>query len=260
MMTPCVDSDKSNDELTALVSLVAGLQILTSLLVVALSVDRWIAAFDASIWVVVAFTFAALSWVGARQFGRNFQVRRAAQMEHFFALLRHDALTGTLNRNFFIDRVRSEGKPGSLLVIDVDHFKAINDRFGHYTGDAALAHLATCMIREVGQRGYVGRLGGEEFAVFFPGLLLTASCVAAEELRETIEASEFEFDGRLEALTVSIGVSEHGLDKPIGRTLRIADDNLYAAKKVGRNCIAAHSNASILLQERAERVQQLKFG
>lgn len=204
-----------------------------------------------AMWIALSGIGFAVTWLAAHNFVDALKLRNSEQVEQLIELLRHDALTGTLNRTFFLDRMRSQGLPGVLLVVDVDHFKKINDRFGHYTGDAALTHLATCMLKHQ-SHGYVGRLGGEEFAVFLPGRTLAEGCTEADQLRSVIEDSEFEFDNNLHVMTVSIGVANHNPAFPIGRTLRAADDNLYAAKKSGRNCVAAHTNTVRLMQDRLD--------
>lgn len=202
-----------------------------------------------AMWIALSGIGFAVTWLAMQNFASALKLRNSEQVEKLIELLRHDALTGTLNRSFFLDQMRSQALPGALLVIDVDHFKKINDRFGHYTGDAALTHLAACMLKHV-PKGYVGRLGGEEFAVFLPGRSLDEGCAEADQLRGLIQDSEFEFDNKLHVITVSIGVASHNPDFPIGRTLRVADDNLYAAKKSGRNCVAAHANTVRLIQNR----------
>ncbi|NBW75753.1 MAG: GGDEF domain-containing protein [Sphingomonadaceae bacterium] len=226
-----------------------------NVLVLGLAADCWVAPLHPAIWMALALVGFVTIWLATRAFAKGLRRRKAEEIDQFLDHFRNDALTGTLNRSFFLDRMRSEALPGTLLVIDVDHFKAINDRFGHYMGDAALTHLASCMLNGI-EDGYVGRLGGEEFAVFLPGLELAAGSAAAEQLRALIECSEFEFDGNRLAMTVSIGVAQHSPEIPIGRTLRTADDNLYAAKKSGRNRIATHSNTVILLQERLDQTQR----
>lgn len=208
------------------------------------------------VWVVAGLLAGVATVMAVSHVADQIAVSRDAREERFYNLLRHDALTGTLNRSFFLDRIRAEAVSGALLVIDVDHFKAVNDRFGHYTGDAALTHLATAMIREFEGCGFVGRLGGEEFAIYLPGTNFERACSATEALRGAIEANEFEFDGQLLTLTVSIGLAMHEPQVPIGKTLRVADDNLYAAKKAGRNCVATHTNPVILLQERIVHSQR----
>lgn len=154
-----------------------------------------------------------------------------------------DFLTGLLNRRGIIDRIemernrlaRSGGKLG-VIVLDVDHFKKVNDEHGHDFGDRALVHVAN-RIRGV-MRSYdvCARWGGEEFLVIVPGLTDTAILAAtAEKLRQEIANSEVKPDGAGVRLTVSAGCYLAEPSESIDRMLKAADDALYTAKQTGRN-------------------------
>ncbi len=158
-----------------------------------------------------------------------------------------DFLTGLLNRRGILDRIemernrlaRSGGKLG-VLILDVDHFKRVNDLYGHDLGDAALVHVAN-RIRAV-MRSYdvCSRWGGEEFLVIVPGIRDTATLVAtAEKLRQEIGASDVPSDQPGLRLTVSIGCHLAEPAESIDRMLKSADDALYAAKQAGRNRVVA---------------------
>lgn len=241
---------ETNPRLTRVVSLTLALQALVNVLMLWTAANAAMPPLPWTVWCLTGAAAIAMTLMAVRNVSEQIAISHDAREERFYNLLRYDALTGTLNRSFFLDRIRAEGVGGALLVIDVDHFKSVNDRFGHYTGDAALTHLANCMIREFADCGYVGRLGGEEFAVYLPGADFEHACSVTEALRAAIEANEFEFDGQLLTLTVSIGLAMHDAQVPIGKTLRNADDTLYAAKKAGRNCVATHTNPVVLMQER----------
>jgi diguanylate cyclase (GGDEF)-like protein len=244
------DTIAGNRRLLGIVWLALALQALVNLFVVWSAASAAFRPLPWPVWVVAGLLAVVATRMAILHIAERIAASREAREERFYNLLRHDGLTGALTRSFFLDRIRAEAIGGALLVIDVDHFKSVNDRFGHYSGDAALTHLATAMIREFESGGYVGRLGGEEFAIYLPGIDFDDACTATEALRGAIEANEFEFDGQLLTLTVSIGLAMHETQVPIGKTLRVADDNLYAAKKAGRNCVATHNNPVILLQER----------
>lgn len=154
-----------------------------------------------------------------------------------------DALTHVSMRHYFLQRaaedlarMRSMGAPFALLMIDIDHFKLVNDDFGHATGDMVLAKVAAVIRRFVPTSGSVGRLGGEEFAVVFPGMNVAAAYNMADRIRARIEESAMLKE---RTITCSVGVAAFGPanDDPIETLLSAADDALYEAKRSGRNCV-----------------------
>ncbi|MFD1625817.1 diguanylate cyclase [Azospirillum griseum] len=154
-----------------------------------------------------------------------------------------DPLTGLHNRRRFwelaeveIARLRRYGRPVSVLMLDIDRFKTINDRFGHAVGDQALCALAAVCQAEVRDTDHIGRLGGEEFAIILPETDLPAAREVAERLRQRLAATDIPcLDGVLR-MTVSVGVTlcRDG-DVTIERALVRADRALYTAKANGRN-------------------------
>ncbi len=157
------------------------------------------------------------------------------EVERVRFLVRHDGLTGALNRTSFIDEMRAFRADGQLLIIDADHFKMINDNHGHYTGDKALMQLARSVQMVVGSSGLTGRLGGEEFGVFLPHTDELSAATMAEQIRRTMEREGFQANGVKMKLTVSIGISAHLAADPVGLAFKRADKRLYAAKALGRN-------------------------
>jgi diguanylate cyclase (GGDEF)-like protein len=166
---------------------------------------------------------------------------------------RHDDLTGVLNRRAFLDElqmVSPESSPFCVAVVDVDYFKSVNDTYGHHVGDAVLQSVVTTLVSSIGFAGVVGRLGGEEFGVFFPS---TDEAVAARLLNDaaTDLRRKSLLPGPDAAVTISAGVSAFTfpLDKltnhpsaPIApeaivSVLRSADLALYRAKRSGRDRI-----------------------
>lgn len=153
-----------------------------------------------------------------------------------------DGLTGLFNRRAFTTAVEEYStaphRRGVLLVIDADHFKLVNDRFGHDQGDEALRHIAAAISRAIGGIGMTGRLGGEEFGVYLPGMDLGQAEDAADDLRRAVSEIHFMPEGEPCPLSVSIGGAAH--DRPtLFRTLyREADKRLYSAKQRGRDCVA----------------------
>jgi len=162
-------------------------------------------------------------------------------------LSRHDSLTGLLNRRALEDllaaqvqRSRRYAEPFCVLMLDVDHFKSINDRFGHAVGDQVLRHLSALLLGQVREVDRVGRFGGEEFVVLLPGLALAAALPLAERLRRAIVAGPLAHADAAIALSASIGIAEWGGGREeASRLLVRADAALYEAKRRGRDRVAS---------------------
>jgi diguanylate cyclase (GGDEF)-like protein len=154
-----------------------------------------------------------------------------------------DSLTGLLNRYAFFDqaqalRLRPAGAARmALLMLDLDHFKRINDRFGHATGDEALRLFAHTVRTTLAGRGVVGRMGGEEFALALAGTLDDALQVA-EQLRAAVTAVLLPTSEAPYTVTVSIGVAALHANETLAAGLARADQALYDAKRAGRNRVA----------------------
>ena len=161
----------------------------------------------------------------------------------------HDSLTGFFNRRHFCALLDEElektvaAAPLSLLMLDLDHFKMINDRYGHLIGDVVLGTVAR-IIRDHTPTGMpIGRLGGEEFALALPGQDIKAAVALAEVLRSAIEERPIDGHEHPFTVTVSIGVAQADAETSTrARLLKHADDRLYRAKLEGRNrvCAADH--------------------
>lgn len=159
-----------------------------------------------------------------------------------------DPLTGAANRRRFIERVEAEiararrnGAPFSLLSLDLDHFKAINDSYGHQTGDQVLQRFVKKCLDAIRPYDGVARVGGEEFMVLLPQAALDTARLVGERIRAAIAGAPFEnADGKPIEVTVSVGISEFGRDgETIDAILRKADERLYEAKHQGRNRVIA---------------------
>jgi diguanylate cyclase (GGDEF)-like protein len=150
-----------------------------------------------------------------------------------------DWLTDCLNRRAFTSRVGSNlgraGGSGALLVIDADHFKTVNDRFGHERGDEVLQLIATAIRDSVRDGDLVGRIGGEEFGVFLKDAGLDVADRAAERIRAAVNGLFVTSDGIAQRLSVSIGGAICASDAGFSELFRIADRRLYEAKHAGRN-------------------------
>jgi len=168
----------------------------------------------------------------------------------------HDDLTGLANRRFLMQQASLElaraeryQYPLSLFMLDIDHFKKVNDQYGHVSGDMVLKQLSQEMQFFLREHDLVGRIGGEEFAVLLPETSLQAATVIAERLRQVIENSSFTIMHNLTIqLTISVGVTcssegEHDLEKQWHQ----ADLRLYQAKSTGRNRVVTAESAGAAL-------------
>lgn len=171
---------------------------------------------------------------------------------------RTDFLTGLANRRHFMEqashdlaRAKRYAQPLSLLMVDVDHFKNVNDTYGHKSGDLILQHIADIMRETMREVDLVSRMGGEEFAVALPNTTEEEALHAAERLLHAVADTEIQGDGGVALhITVSIGVATLA-DKQndVGQLLKRADLALYAAKNSGRNRVCAANDSSVAVQQ-----------
>jgi diguanylate cyclase (GGDEF)-like protein len=178
-------------------------------------------------------------------------------------LISHDDLTGLLSsRSFFSElrreasRAKAESRPFCVLMMDLDHFKEVNDKYGHLTGSKTLEELATCIIKNLRSGDAAARFGGEEFAAFLLDAELPQALVAAERIRAEVERFEFsvvkkDSPGQKHQITLSIGISSFPEDSsdPI-ELVEMADSALYRAKHEGRNKVRAYRDISPEEKER----------
>jgi diguanylate cyclase (GGDEF)-like protein len=164
----------------------------------------------------------------------------------------HDALTGLPNRRSASERLEAErmraqrlGEPLSVLMIDIDRFKAVNDRWGHAQGDHVLVALAEVLRAELRGADLGARYGGEEFLAILPDTRMAQAQEAAERIRERIAALRIALDGATLAITVSIGVAQLADGESSSALIARADAALYAAKAGGRNrCVAGEAGTA----------------
>lgn len=152
-----------------------------------------------------------------------------------------DFLTGVHNRRFFYDagkkmhaKANRDKQPATLALIDIDRFKAVNDTFGHDTGDEILIQLAELLTNRCRKSDILARLGGEEFALLATGLSPEEAPGYFEDIRQMIEDHSFAVKGKVHRITVSIGVETH-IERSLADMMTAADDALYRAKHQGRN-------------------------
>jgi diguanylate cyclase (GGDEF)-like protein len=155
---------------------------------------------------------------------------------------RHDALTGALSRRYFLDTLRHEveiartiGAPLSVAIADLDHFKQINDRFGHASGDRALEHFVEVCRAQLRPSDAIGRLGGEEFGILLPQTSLADAQAVLERLRKRFHHDPCPNLPEDAVLSVSIGITELAADDALEWILSRADLALYEAKSLGRD-------------------------
>ncbi|MEW8028181.1 MAG: GGDEF domain-containing protein [Candidatus Thiodiazotropha sp.] len=164
------------------------------------------------------------------------QNRRISLEDHLTGLANRRALFEVLNKLFAI--AESAGRPLSLMIIDIDHFKQVNDRFGHQAGDAVLQHVATTIKNRLRSNDIVGRIGGEEFLAVLPDSPPEGAIQVAEELRQAVAAKPVITVGQEIAVTISIGLYSSDC-LPSTQTpdtvIATADKALYLAKTNGRN-------------------------
>lgn len=153
-----------------------------------------------------------------------------------------DGLTQVFNRRYLIDFIEREmarcsrhRRPLSLALLDIDHFKAINDTYGHLAGDFVLRELAMLLRLRIRREECLARYGGEEFCIVLPEAARDDALARADELRKTATGYDFIFDGVPIPVTFSVGVAEVGGELNALEILKRADARLYEAKRAGRN-------------------------
>lgn len=154
----------------------------------------------------------------------------------------YDGMTGLLNRDSFIsrfDEMRKQHGANILMLIDVDHFKYINDNYGHPVGDEALMLLGRVFRKVLRQDDLVGRIGGEEFGIFLPDTSVPEGQIIAEMIRHEIENTVFKpHDNMHHVITVSIGIADIAPHQERSVLMTNADTALFTAKRCGRNQVA----------------------
>jgi diguanylate cyclase (GGDEF)-like protein len=169
-------------------------------------------------------------------------LRAREQMRHY---AEHDDLTGLWNHRIIVDRLRQEvdrsqreGSPLSLILVDLDHFKNVNDTFGHPSGDLVLKEISAVLQSSVRSYDWVGRYGGEEFLLILPGSNFAGARVRAENMRIAVQAAHIHDGERVIPITASFGVAA-GFPSQYEILIQTADEALYRAKDNGRNCVIA---------------------
>jgi diguanylate cyclase (GGDEF)-like protein len=159
-----------------------------------------------------------------------------------------DPVTGTHNRAAFDNALQREvelaqrhGTQLSLVMVDADHFKRINDTYGHIVGDSVLRGLGDCLLKSARGCDMVFRYGGEEFAVVLSNTRGDGALRLAERIRSTVEAKRFQYEETVLSLTVSVGVASLTLNDDAAALIERADRALYQAKHAGRNRVVSET-------------------
>jgi diguanylate cyclase (GGDEF)-like protein len=209
-------------------------------------------AFSSSIWVTVFSVELVLYAIGTVFVIFMLVSDRAVTAHKTAASV--DPLSGMLNRRGFaeacsrvIEREAAAGRPVTVLIFDIDHFKSINDRFGHPAGDEILKLFSTVVVSNLRISDLSGRIGGEEFAALLP-CSLEEGVLVAERVREAFEASGIVCEEGAVDTTVSIGVAGGPAGTELEVLLAAADTALYQAKRGGRNRVAAAEELPLSLE------------
>ncbi len=186
--------------------------------------------------------------------------QKSQQIKWYLTEARTDALTGLANRREFDQQLeelfaahRRGGRSFVIALVDIDHFKSINDSHGHPAGDRVLKEFADALHNELAEALIVSRFGGEEFAVILPGPL-RAAAEQMNSLRGRIASRPFRVGQSDLRLTISAGLSEPGDDMGAASMVRRADEALYAAKHIGRNRVYFHDGREPTLVDAPEVV------
>jgi diguanylate cyclase (GGDEF)-like protein len=196
------------------------------------------------VWMILAMTYGISQWLRLRHQHREQRMKirdLEDEKEAFRRLSTLDALTNVLNRHGierFVETLQSTRVPASVIVIDIDHFKRVNDLRGHYGGDRVLRQMGEILRACTRSSDGLGRWGGEEFVLVCPGASLVSAAALAEKLRHKIQETNFIPEDPL-PVTASFGVSASHADQSFEEAFRQADEAMYLAKSRGRNCVVA---------------------
>jgi two-component system, cell cycle response regulator len=188
---------------------------------------------------------------------KSLQEELVAQTRRLETMLHEDPLTGLFNRRYVLTRLaglisgaRRHGRPLSVAMIDVDHFKRVNDEHGHDAGDATLVATTIALRDRLRAEDELGRLGGEEFLALLPDVDRDSAAVVAESLRTSVESVRTRLDGVELGVTVSVGWATWNGEEAAEELVKRADIALLSAKRQGRNAVQGADPLSASLPRR----------
>lgn len=170
-------------------------------------------------------------------------------LEHELEILAHtDPLTGLYNRRRMADFLAQQGRLAaieqtdlSVVFVDIDHFKKINDNYGHDTGDEILRSVSAFIKEQLRKEDTLARWGGEEFLILLPHTDMNGAQVLAEKIRKAVAQHPIQIGNREYFVTLTIGICQHQFEQPIEASIKFADIALYRGKLAGRNCVMCYS-------------------
>jgi diguanylate cyclase (GGDEF)-like protein len=197
------------------------------------------------LWTLRSFNVATVFAMAAYTARFYYLTVRRAERK-LVELATTDPLTGLSNRRNLlaeagqvIARARRLGQPTALVIADIDHFKQVNDQYGHEAGDHVLAQVGTLFAAQCREQDMVARWGGEEFLFLLPATDLEAAQTLAERMRAAVAATTMRYGDTVIACTVSLGVAQLAADEPLNEAIARADRGLYQSKAQGRNRVSA---------------------
>ena len=204
------------------------------------------AAYSTEFKLRLIYSFLTVTFLSALyEYSRGQSYKHILELSKKYQKLAHfDPLTQLSNRRDALQilkqeqaRLRRNNEPLSVILCDVDHFKKINDQYGHNIGDAVLIDLAKIFTNNIRKQDCVARWGGEEFLFILPQTFAKNACVIAEKIQEKMQAHRFNYKGKTIKVTVSMGIEQLNEGQSIDEVINSADKYLYQAKDSGRNQI-----------------------
>ncbi len=205
--------------------------------------DAAVLRMDLLLWFVLAITLPSFVFMGARVRKLRTELRETSfQLEGTEIMAHTDELTGIFNRRYITAAMHNEknrcdltGGTFCICIMDIDHFKLVNDTIGHLAGDEVLRNFAQQIQKELRDSDTFGRYGGEEFLQILNNTTLEGGLIHAERTRNLVEKIRYPQFGETFGITVSIGVAQYEIGEPVLHTFARADEALYQAKADGRN-------------------------
>jgi two-component system, cell cycle response regulator len=219
--------------------------------------EEWLTRGAEDILVEPVTAAEVLARVRSAHRTKTLQEELVGQGRRLETLLHEDPLTGLFNRRYVLTRLeglisgaRRHGRPLSVAMVDIDHFKRINDEYGHDVGDTALVAITTALRDRLRAEDELGRLGGEEFLALLPDTPESAAAAVSEDLRASVQRVRARCGPHELSATVSVGWATWDGDEDADELIKRADVALFEAKDAGRNAVRAAEEGSASLRRR----------